>query len=38
MKNIPIPKVFISYSWTSPQHEEWVIDLSQRLVDMFIAK
>src|SRR3989338_3078909 len=25
------PKVFISYSWTSPQHEQWVLDLSERL-------
>lgn len=32
-KNIPIPKVFISYSWTSAHHEEWVIDLAKRLVD-----
>lgn len=26
------PKVFISYSWSSPGHEEWVINLAQRLV------
>lgn len=32
-KIIPIPRVFISYSWTSPEHEEWVIELAQRLVD-----
>jgi len=25
------PKVFISYSWTSPQHEQWVLDLADRL-------
>jgi hypothetical protein len=25
------PKVFVSYSWTSPQHEQWVLDLAQRL-------
>ena len=25
------PKVFISYSWTSPQHEQWVLDLAERL-------
>ena len=24
-------KVFISYSWTSPQHEQWVLDLAERL-------
>jgi len=26
------PKVFISYSWTSPDHEDWVINLAERLV------
>lgn len=25
------PKVFISYSWTSPQHKQWVLDLAERL-------
>jgi hypothetical protein len=25
------PKVFISYSWTSPQHERWVVELAERL-------
>jgi len=25
------PRVFISYSWTSPQHEQWVLDLAERL-------
>jgi hypothetical protein len=25
------PKVFISYSWTTPQHERWVVDLAERL-------
>jgi len=25
------PKVFISYSWSSPNHEEWVIDFATRL-------
>ncbi len=25
------PKVFISYSWASPQHEQWVLDLAERL-------
>ncbi len=25
------PKVFISYSWTSPQHEKWVVDFAERL-------
>lgn len=27
-----MPSVFISYCWTSPDHEEWVINLAQRLV------
>lgn len=35
-------KVFISYSWTSPEHEQWVIDLSERLmsngIDVIIDK
>jgi hypothetical protein len=35
-------KVFISYSWTSPDHEEWVLNLSKRLmsdgVDVVIDK
>lgn len=25
------PKIFISYSWTTPQHEQWVINLAERL-------
>lgn len=25
------PKVFISYSWTTPQHEQWVLDFAERL-------
>jgi hypothetical protein len=25
------PRVFISYSWTTPQHEKWVLELAQRL-------
>lgn len=31
-REIIIPKVFISYSWTSEEHEEWVHKLAQRLV------
>lgn len=27
-----IPKIFISYSWTNPGHEDWVINLAERLV------
>jgi hypothetical protein len=26
------PRVFISYSWSTPQHEQWVMDLAKRLV------
>lgn len=26
------PKAFISYSWTTPNHEDWVINLAERLV------
>ncbi len=25
-------KIFISYSWTTPKHEEWVINLAERLM------
>ncbi|GED34782.1 TIR domain-containing protein [Brevibacillus centrosporus] len=32
-KEVPIPRVFISYSWTSPDHEEWVLDLAERLMN-----
>ncbi len=27
----PIPKMFISYSWTSPEHKEWVLNLATQL-------
>lgn len=26
------PRVFISYSWSSPEHEEWVVQLATRLM------
>jgi hypothetical protein len=26
------PRAIISYSWSSPKHELWVIDLAERLV------
>ncbi|MEV9639805.1 SEFIR domain-containing protein [Mammaliicoccus sciuri] len=26
------PKTFISYSWTTPEHEEWVLELATRLI------
>ena len=29
---IKTPKIFISYSWTTPDHEDWVINLAERLV------
>jgi hypothetical protein len=36
------PKIFISYSWTNPNHEDWVINLAERLtgdgVDVIIDK
>ncbi len=28
-----IPKVFISYSWSSPEHEKWVLELATDLVE-----
>jgi len=36
------PKAFISYSWTNPEHEQWVIDLATELrqsgVDVILDK
>ena len=36
------PRVFISYSWSSPAHEQWVVDLATRLresgVDIILDK
>jgi hypothetical protein len=29
--SITQPKIFVSYSWTTPQHEQWVLDLADRL-------
>lgn len=28
-----IPKIFISYSWSSPTHQEWVIQLASELIE-----
>ena len=28
-----LPKLFVSYSWTSPEHEGWVLDLASELRD-----
>ena len=37
-----IPKVFISYSWSNPVHEQWVLDLATELressVDVILDK
>lgn len=30
--NMTNPKVFISYSWSSPTHQQWVIDLGENLI------
>ncbi len=27
------PKLFISYSWSNPEHEEWVLQLAEELVE-----
>lgn len=32
MEELKGDKVFISYSWTSPEHERWVLELANRLV------
>jgi len=36
------PKLFISYSWSSPEHEQWVVDLATELresgVDVILDK
>jgi hypothetical protein len=29
----PLPKLFVSYSWSTPEHEQWVIDLATELVN-----
>ncbi|MEJ1225830.1 TIR domain-containing protein [Pseudomonas sp. CCNWLW56] len=38
----PPPKLFISYSWSTPEHEQWVIDLATELresgVDVILDK
>lgn len=31
-----IPNIFISYSWTSKAHEEWVLNLAERLMQDWI--
>ncbi|MED1951009.1 SEFIR domain-containing protein [Brevibacillus centrosporus] len=32
-QEIKIPKVFISYAWTSEEHNDWVVALATRLVE-----
>ena len=27
-----VPKVFISYSWSSEEHKQWVLNLASKLV------
>ncbi len=27
------PKLFVSYSWSTPDHEQWVVDLATELVE-----
>ena len=27
------PKLFISYSWSTPEHEQWIVDLATGLVN-----
>jgi len=31
--NRKVPKIFISYRWTNPDHESWVVELATRLVE-----
>lgn len=31
------PKIFISYSWSSHEHEEWVVQLAERLMSNGVA-
>lgn len=33
MSTIKPPKIFVSYSWSSPEHQEWVLELSQNLME-----
>ncbi|WP_254061202.1 toll/interleukin-1 receptor domain-containing protein [Bacillus velezensis] len=31
-EDVKVPKVFISYSWSSDAHKQWVLELAKRLV------
>jgi hypothetical protein len=33
---MPDPKIFISYSWSSEEHQEWVVDLARQLIGVGI--
>ena len=33
MSQIETIKAFISYSWSTPEHEQWVSDLAERLCE-----
>jgi hypothetical protein len=33
LARVPGPKTFVSYSWSSPEHQQWVIDLATQLRD-----
>lgn len=33
MGEMVIPKVFFSYSWTTPEHEKWVLELATKLME-----
>ncbi|MFP4979357.1 toll/interleukin-1 receptor domain-containing protein [Paenibacillus sp. CN-4] len=35
-KTVKPPKIFISYSWTSQVHEDWVLELAIRLRDNYV--
>lgn len=32
MQQVDVPKIFISYSWSSPEHEERVLELAESLI------
>ena len=36
MSNPPEPKLFVSYSWSSPDHEAWVLKLAEELTSQGI--
>lgn len=30
---LPTPKLFISYSWSGPEHQDWVLELAEQLME-----